>query len=60
MAVPKKVEYPNPYPNPNPYPTPNPVCQVAVPKKVEYQFRTQRKTPKLGLMLVGWGGNNGR
>ena len=50
MAVPKKVEYPNPYP----------VCQVAVPKKVEYQFRTQRKTPKLGLMLVGWGGNNGR
>ena len=34
--------------------------QVAVPKKVEYQFRTQRKTPKLGLMLVGWGGNNGR
>jgi len=32
---------------------------VAVPKKVEYQFRTQRKTPKLGLMLVGWGGNNG-
>ena len=30
-----------------------------MPKKLEYQFRTQRKTPKLGLMLVGWGGNNG-
>ena len=33
--------------------------QVARPKEVEYQFRTQRKVPKLGLMLVGWGGNNG-
>lgn len=22
-------------------------------------FKTQRKVPKLGLMLVGWGGNNG-
>lgn len=22
-------------------------------------FRTQRKVPKLGVMLVGWGGNNG-
>ena len=22
-------------------------------------FRTERKVPKLGLMLVGWGGNNG-
>jgi len=32
---------------------------VARPKEVEYQFRTQRKVPKLGLMLVGWGGNNG-
>ncbi len=26
---------------------------------MEYKFRTQRKVPKLGLMLVGWGGNNG-
>ena len=32
---------------------------VAVPRKIEYQFKTQRKAPKLGLMLVGWGGNNG-
>ena len=34
--------------------------QIAVPKTVEYTFRTERKVPKLGLMLVGWGGNNGR
>jgi len=32
---------------------------VAKPKSVEYQFRTTRKVPKMGLMLVGWGGNNG-
>merc|ERR1719408_986230 len=32
---------------------------VARPKTVEYQFRTARKVPKVGLMLVGWGGNNG-
>ena len=24
-----------------------------------YQFRTDMKIPKLGLMMVGWGGNNG-
>lgn len=23
------------------------------------QIRTERKVPKLGVMLVGWGGNNG-
>ena len=32
---------------------------TAVPKEVEYRFKTERKVPKLGLMLVGWGGNNG-
>jgi len=32
---------------------------VARPKTTEYQFRTKRKVPKMGLMLVGWGGNNG-
>jgi len=32
---------------------------VAVPKKTQFTFRTERKVPKLGLMLVGWGGNNG-
>lgn len=29
------------------------------PVTTKYTFRTQRKVPKLGLMLVGWGGNNG-
>lgn len=24
-----------------------------------YTFRTKRKVPKTGVMLVGWGGNNG-
>ena len=33
--------------------------QVARPVDVEYQFKTERKVPKLGMMLVGWGGNNG-
>ncbi|KAG0581375.1 hypothetical protein M758_4G270700 [Ceratodon purpureus] len=32
---------------------------VARPKSVPYQFATQCKVPKLGMMLVGWGGNNG-
>jgi len=32
---------------------------TAIPKSVEYKFRTARKVPKVGLMLVGWGGNNG-
>jgi len=32
---------------------------VAKPQSVEYKFRTARKVPKVGLMLVGWGGNNG-
>ena len=51
---------------PSVHPHPRRACgcilgaQVAVPRKIEYQFRTQRKAPKLGLMLVGWGGNNGR
>ncbi|KAF2861183.1 putative inositol-3-phosphate synthase [Piedraia hortae CBS 480.64] len=31
----------------------------AVPKEVAYDFRTDCRVPKLGLMLVGWGGNNG-
>lgn len=32
---------------------------VVVPEKTEYQFRVERQVPKLGIMLVGWGGNNG-
>ncbi|CAI7802751.1 unnamed protein product [Closterium sp. NIES-54] len=29
------------------------------PVSKQYEFRTQTKVPKLGVMLVGWGGNNG-
>ncbi|KAL1923598.1 uncharacterized protein VTP21DRAFT_8578 [Calcarisporiella thermophila] len=29
------------------------------PTKTTYHFRTDRRVPKLGLMMVGWGGNNG-
>ncbi|XP_043909780.1 inositol-3-phosphate synthase 1 [Protopterus annectens] len=29
------------------------------PHSTRFVFRTQRSVPKLGVMLVGWGGNNG-
>lgn len=32
---------------------------VARPETTEYQFKTDRRLPKLGVMLVGLGGNNG-
>ncbi|KAL5119976.1 Myo-inositol-1-phosphate synthase [Pleosporales sp. CAS-2024a] len=32
---------------------------VAVPKETLYDFKVDRKVPKTGVMLVGWGGNNG-
>ncbi|KAL3841907.1 hypothetical protein ACJMK2_019996 [Sinanodonta woodiana] len=32
---------------------------IAKPKTTQYTFKTERKVPKLGVMLVGWGGNNG-
>jgi len=32
---------------------------VARPMRRRYVLRTKRKVPKTGLMLVGWGGNNG-
>jgi len=32
---------------------------VAVPKETLYDFKVDRTIPKLGVMLVGWGGNNG-
>lgn len=32
---------------------------VATPKETVYDFKVDRKIPKLGMMLVGWGGNNG-
>jgi myo-inositol-1-phosphate synthase len=32
---------------------------VAAPKETVYDFKVDRKVPKTGMMLVGWGGNNG-
>ncbi|KAL4351990.1 hypothetical protein GQ457_06G043460 [Hibiscus cannabinus] len=32
---------------------------VVSPKTVKYEFKTDIHVPKLGVMLVGWGGNNG-
>ena len=32
---------------------------VATPKETVYDFKVDRKVPKVGVMLVGWGGNNG-
>lgn len=32
---------------------------TAEPKETVYDFKTERKVPKTGMMLVGWGGNNG-
>ena len=32
---------------------------VATPKETAYEFKVDRKVPKTGMMLVGWGGNNG-
>ncbi|KAJ1659377.1 Myo-inositol-1-phosphate synthase [Dispira simplex] len=32
---------------------------VVEPTMTRYQFRTELTMPKVGLMLVGWGGNNG-
>jgi len=32
---------------------------VATPKETFYDFKVDRKVPKTGMMLVGWGGNNG-
>jgi myo-inositol-1-phosphate synthase len=32
---------------------------IVIPKEQTIVFRTQRVVPKVGLMLVGWGGNNG-
>ena len=32
---------------------------VATPKETHYDFKVERKVGKVGMMLVGWGGNNG-
>ncbi len=29
------------------------------PVNISYEFKVDRKVPKLGLLMVGWGGNNG-
>ncbi|KAI9232888.1 MAG: hypothetical protein BYD32DRAFT_444580 [Podila humilis] len=29
------------------------------PTSIKYQFKTDAKVPRVGLMMVGWGGNNG-
>lgn len=33
--------------------------KVVTPTTMNFKFRTERKVPKVGVMLVGWGGNNG-
>ncbi|KAI9878876.1 MAG: Myo-inositol-1-phosphate synthase, partial [Pleopsidium flavum] len=32
---------------------------VATPRETVYNFKVERKVGKVGMMLVGWGGNNG-
>ncbi|KAK4983599.1 Myo-inositol-1-phosphate synthase [Elasticomyces elasticus] len=32
---------------------------VATPKETVYDFRVERRVGRIGMMLVGWGGNNG-
>ena len=32
---------------------------LITPKSEQYQFRTETTVPKLGMLIVGWGGNNG-
>ncbi|PFH58242.1 hypothetical protein XA68_13991 [Ophiocordyceps unilateralis] len=32
---------------------------VATPREVRYDFKVDRRVPRVGVMLVGWGGNNG-
>lgn len=32
---------------------------TAVPHETVYNFKVDRRVPKVGMMLVGWGGNNG-
>ena len=29
------------------------------PRSTQFRFRTRTEVPRTGLMLVGWGGNNG-
>jgi len=41
------------------YQTSRVVGNVVTSVEEQFSFRTDRRVPKLGLMLVGWGGNNG-
>lgn len=36
-----------------------PYVKQLTPRTTEMTFRTERRVPRLGVMLVGWGGNNG-
>lgn len=36
-----------------------PYVEQLTPRSTEMTFRTERRVPRLGVMLVGWGGNNG-
>ncbi len=35
------------------------VGSTVIPTEEKFEFKTDIRVPKLGLMLVGWGGNNG-
>eukprot|EP00428_Durinskia_dybowskii_P067740 CAMPEP_0170386878 /NCGR_PEP_ID=MMETSP0117_2-20130122/17268_1 /TAXON_ID=400756 /ORGANISM="Durinskia baltica, Strain CSIRO CS-38" /LENGTH=535 /DNA_ID=CAMNT_0010642727 /DNA_START=36 /DNA_END=1643 /DNA_ORIENTATION=- len=35
------------------------VGNKVIPTEDKYEFKTDSRVPKMGLMLVGWGGNNG-
>ena len=37
----------------------NDKCITIVPYSKKIEFKTDTKIPKLGVMIVGWGGNNG-
>ncbi|EPB92292.1 myo-inositol-1-phosphate synthase [Mucor circinelloides 1006PhL] len=32
---------------------------IAEPTETVYEFKTERTVPRVGMMMVGWGGNNG-
>ena len=32
---------------------------IITPQDEKYTFKTDRRIPKVGMMLIGWGGNNG-
>jgi myo-inositol-1-phosphate synthase len=32
---------------------------IVTPTSDEYSFKTDQRVPKVGVMIVGWGGNNG-